>query len=147
MLVEEGFDVVSTDLIDRGYGEGGHDFLKSERPLAKHIITNPPYGTNGLADLFVRRALIHCQKTGGSVAMLLNLRSLCNPDRLKKFTKTPPSAIYALDELVCWPEGKPRSRYSRIAQQQYYWAVWRPDKTERPTFWWLSTQSFKKAPL
>lgn len=147
VLLEAGHEVVSTDLIDRGFGIGGQDFLKSDRPLAKHIITNPPYGTHGLADLFVRRALIHCQKTGGSVAMLLNLRSLCHPDRMKKFTKTPPTAIYALDELICWPAGKPCSREARIAQQQYYWAVWHPGKVERPAFWWLSTKPFKKSPL
>lgn len=147
VLIAAGHDVVSTDLIDRGYGRGGQDFLKSERPLAKHIITNPPYGSHGLADLFVRRALIHCQKTGGSVAMLLNLRSLCHPERTKKFTKTPPTAIYALDELICWPEGKPCSFQARIAQQQYYWAVWHPGKVERPAFWWLSTKPFKKSPL
>ena len=48
VLTEAGYQVVSTDLIDRGYGEGGHDFLKSTTPLAKNIITNPPYGTHGL---------------------------------------------------------------------------------------------------
>lgn len=48
VLLEAGYEVISTDLIDRGYGTGGHDFLKSTRPLAKNIITNPPYGTHGL---------------------------------------------------------------------------------------------------
>lgn len=48
VLTEAGYQVVSTDLIDRGYGAGGHDFLKSTTPLAKNIITNPPYGTHGL---------------------------------------------------------------------------------------------------
>lgn len=48
VLIEAGYDVVSTDLIDRGYGAGGHDFLKSDNPLARNIITNPPYGTHGL---------------------------------------------------------------------------------------------------
>ena len=62
MLLEAGHEVVSTDLIDRGFGLGGQDFLKSDCPLAKHIITNPPYGTNGLADLFVRRACVSACK-------------------------------------------------------------------------------------
>lgn len=48
VLEAAGYQVVSTDLIDRGYGAGGHNFLKSDRPLAKNIITNPPYGTHGL---------------------------------------------------------------------------------------------------
>ncbi|MFV0512974.1 MAG: hypothetical protein ACK5MY_04985 [Jhaorihella sp.] len=91
----------------------------------------------------MRRALIHTRKTGGSVAMLLNLRSLCNPDRTPRFQRCPPTAIYALDDLICWPEGKPVSRYARIARQQYYWAVWHPGKVDRPTFWWLATKPFK----
>lgn len=124
-----------------------HLNFRYPRRVLHDFYPTPPYGTNGLADLFVRRALIHCQQTGGSVAMLLNLRSLCNPDRVKKFTKTPPTAIYALDELICWPAGKPCSYQARIAQQQYYWAVWHPGKVQRPAFWWLSTKPFKKSPL
>jgi len=96
-LEAAGYDVVSTDITDHGFGQSGQDFLKSGMPLAKHIVTNPPYGTHGLADAFVRRALIHTRKTGGSVAMLLNLKSLCNPARHSKFIKTPPAAIYAID--------------------------------------------------
>ncbi len=142
-LIKAGHRVVSTDLIDRGYGDGQLDFLKSEKPLAKNIITNPPYGTHGLGDAFVKKALIHCQKTGGSVAMLLNLRSLANPARTPKFCKTPPSAIYVLDDLTCWPEGKPTSKTARIARQQYYWAVWRPKTSGMPKFWWLSTSKFR----
>ena len=34
--------------IDRGFGQGGCDFLKSTEPLARNIITNPPNGTHGL---------------------------------------------------------------------------------------------------
>lgn len=48
VLEAAGYQVVSTDLIDRGYGAGGNNFLKSDKPLAKNIITNPPYGTHGL---------------------------------------------------------------------------------------------------
>ena len=142
-LPAAGYDVTSTDLVDRGFGTGGHDFLKSDKPLAKHIITNPPYGTHGLGDAFVRRALIHARKTGGTVAMLLNLRSLANPNRHAKFVKTPPSAIYILDDLTCWPEGKPTSKTARIARQQYYWAVWKPGHKGAPKMWWLSTRDFK----
>jgi len=138
-----GYKVVSTDLIQRNFGEGGHDFLKSKEPLAKHIITNPPYGRHGLGDAFVRKALLMARKTGGSVAMLLNLRSLCNPNRHHKFCKTPPTAIYLLDELTCWPYGKPGAKTARIAKQQYYWAVWKPGEVSRPQMWWLSTRKFK----
>ena len=66
-----GFEVVSTDLIDRGYGRGGHDFLADNTTLADHIITNPPYGPErGLAAKFVAHALTRI-RPGGTVCMLL----------------------------------------------------------------------------
>ena len=76
VLVKAGHEVVSTDLIEHGYGISETDFLKQTKPRAKHIITNPPYG-RGLADRFAGRALNLTQKTGGKVAMLLNMSSLC----------------------------------------------------------------------
>lgn len=143
-LQTAGYEVISTDLAHRGFGTGGLDFLKETKPRAINIVTNPPYGTHGLGDAFVRKALIHAQRTGGTVAMLLNLRSLCNPDRHRKFCKTPPSAIYALDEIVCWPNGVPGRWSDRIAKQQYYWAVWKPEHTGAPKFWWLSARAFRR---
>lgn len=42
-LKEYGYDVYSTDLIDRGYGKGGVDFLTCTERFNGDIITNPPY--------------------------------------------------------------------------------------------------------
>jgi hypothetical protein len=41
-LILAGYEVVSTDLVDYGYGEPGRDFLAEREPRAKHIVTNPP---------------------------------------------------------------------------------------------------------
>jgi len=143
VFLDAGHKVISTDLAHRNFGRGGVDFLKTTKPLAKNIITNPPYGRYGLGDAFVRKALIHVKKTGGAVAMLLNLRSLCNPKRHKKFLKTPPSAIYLLDELTCWPYGIKGSFSSRIAKQQYCWVLWKPNHTGQTKLGWLSPREFK----
>jgi hypothetical protein len=43
VLEQAGREVISTDLIDYGYGKGGIDFLTLETPLAKAIVTNPPF--------------------------------------------------------------------------------------------------------
>ena len=56
LLTGAGYDVVSTDLVRRGFGDGGVDFLQQTEPRAKHIVTNPPYG-RGLGDAFVLKAL------------------------------------------------------------------------------------------
>lgn len=42
-MIKAGYAVVSTDLIDRGYGQGGIDFFECDKTLADNIITNPPY--------------------------------------------------------------------------------------------------------
>jgi hypothetical protein len=133
--------VISSDLIDRGYGIAPVDFLAEQRPRAKHIITNPPYG-RGLANRFIEHALTLTRGTGGSVAMLLNLASLCHPLRHTVWTTTPPAALYALDELICWPNGNPDEAGYRTAQHRYAWVIWRPSAPRtslipRPTFWWL----------
>ena len=43
VLSERGYTVVSTDLVDRGYGTGGVDFMKISAIFDGDIITNPPY--------------------------------------------------------------------------------------------------------
>ena len=142
VLTDTGHRVISTDLIDRDYGIGGIDFLQERAARAKHIVTNPPYG-RGLADKFVGRALMLTRQTGGTVVMLLNLASLCHPTRHAKFVHTPPAAIYALDELVCYPNGKPSEAIASTRSQRYCWVVWKPGHSGRPQFWWLSASAFR----
>jgi hypothetical protein len=141
VLEAAGHQVVSTDLIQRDYGAGGSDFLRETTSRAKHIVTNPPYG-RGLGDEFVRHALALTRETGGTVAMLLNLASLCHPKRHELWVNNPPSAIYALDELVCWPEGDPGQARSSTAHHRYCWVVWKPDHIGQPRFWWLAMKDF-----
>ena len=142
-----GYTVTSTDLVDHGYGRHGIDFLTQRLPRAKHIVTNPPYG-NGLADDFVRKALDFTRHTGGRVAMLLNIASLCHPDRHPRFTRRPPSVIYALDECVCWPQGQPRLATRHTLNHRYAWLLWEPDGTSSTptTFRWLTTRPYADAP-
>lgn len=143
VLAEAGHAVVSTDLVARGFGTGGVDFLRETTSRAKHIVTNPPYG-RGLADAFVRKALELTAPTGGHVAMLLNLASLSHPTRHDLWVSHPPAAIYALDELVCWPEGRPELARSSTATHRYCWAVWKPGHHGRPAFWWLRVSDFRR---
>ena len=54
VLEERGYNVISTDLVDRGYGSHGIDFLKTDGVYPMDILTNPPYK---YADKFVSHAL------------------------------------------------------------------------------------------
>lgn len=55
VLASAGFDVVATDIADRGYGEPGIDFLKERQLRAPIIICNPPFGESGCD--FIRHAM------------------------------------------------------------------------------------------
>lgn len=141
VLKEAGHCVVATDLNDRGFGTAGIDFLAQPKPLARHIITNPPYGS-GLADAFLDKALRLTRQTGGKVAMLLNLSSLAEPSRTPLWRQRPPARIYAIDSVLCWPEPV-RLPPAHFQRQRYCWAVWTQDHKGPSAFWWLSAAEFR----
>lgn len=54
VLKAAGFSIISTDLRDTSYGEGGKNFLDTTQATAAAIVTNPPFS---LAARFVSHAL------------------------------------------------------------------------------------------
>lgn len=89
VLKAHGHKVFSTDLIDRGYGIGGIDFLQWESSFQGDIITNPPYK---YALEFVEKAL-EVIPPGHKVAMFLKLQFLEGKARRKFFDKSPPKGL------------------------------------------------------
>ena len=53
VIQDAGYDVIATDLIDRGHGTGGVDFLSTKKRAADCLVTNPPFD---LAGQFIRHA-------------------------------------------------------------------------------------------
>lgn len=84
-----GYLVRSTDLVDRGYGEGGVDFLQCTTPFPGDIITNPPYK---FAQQFVEKAL-SLVRDGHHVAMFLKLTFMEGKGRKELFQNSPPYAF------------------------------------------------------
>lgn len=81
VLESKGYNVISTDLYDRGYGKSGVDFLTAELPFeCNTIITNPPYA---LADDFVKHAM-DILPLGGRYFALMNLSYLAGQKRFKE---------------------------------------------------------------
>lgn len=134
-----GHEVVATDLIDYGYGIPHRDFLAERTPLARNIVTNPPYG-RGLGDAFCRHAIDLTARTGGKVAMLLPVHSLCHPIRTPFFNEHPPAVVYALDECHCWPYGDRRKATRSLEKQRYCWMVWHAGFSGPTQLRWLSTR-------
>ena len=87
VLRKHGYIVYSTDLVDRGYGVGGTDFLSTQTPFCGDIITNPPYK---MAQEFVEHALSLISE-GNRVAMFLKLTFLEGKNRRKLFEIAPPA--------------------------------------------------------
>jgi hypothetical protein len=154
-LARHGHSVHGTDLIDRGYGIGGIDFLASDvtqrvwhrrkPPVGLHIVTNPPYSyRRGIGDRFVGRALRITRDTGGKVAMLLNLGSLAHPTRTSKWRNDPPAAIHIMDDLVCWPNGNRRQAGRYIAEHRYCWVVWTQKPHIQTKVTWLRMADFRE---
>ena len=139
VLQRHGHRVISTDLIERGFGTSGIDFLKtSGTPKFRNIVTNPPY-SDKLIPAFWQHALSFTRRTGGTVAMLVNDVALHHERSFPELMKNPPTDIFALDRIMCLPNGKePQFKY---AKQFYYWIVHEQNPAHAGTrFHWLPTK-------
>lgn len=94
---KHGYCVKATDLIDRGYGLGGVNFLRENVIFHGDIITNPPYR---YAKEFVEHAL-ETVADGFKVAMFLRLQFLEGKTRKALFQKYPPSAYMSHPAGCC----------------------------------------------
>lgn len=131
VLEDYGYKVYSTDLIDRGYGTGGIDFLSSNEVFSGSIITNPPYS---FAKEFVEKAMESIQY-GHKVAMFLKLTFLEGVQRLEMFKKYPPEKIYVFSRRVnCGKNGDFSGVQSAVA---YAWFIWRLGFNGSPTISWI----------
>ena len=88
VLEAHGYEVISTDLIDRGFGDGYVDFLKTQTTnIPYDIVTNPPYN---FSKEFAEKA-IEVIADGRKVAMLLKIQFLESVKRRELFDKYPPN--------------------------------------------------------
>lgn len=143
-LVEHGHDVLSTDLVDRGYGIGSVDFLNMTYEQSKYlkiwakdepfdILTNPPYKecTN-----FILHALDLIPESG-RVIMFLKTTYLEGKDRKKRiYDVNPPRWIFQFSERVlCAKNGDFVTTRKKLGNgaQAYCWMVWNKHNDERIT--------------
>lgn len=135
VLAAHGYEVISTDLIYRGFGEPEPmDFLTETFPdFEGDIITNPPYSA-GLE--FVKRAL-ETVRPGGKVAMFLKVQFLEGKRRGEFFKKSPPRSVYiSRSRLACYKNGDlTTNSESAIA---YAWYVWEKGFIGDPVIKWFN---------
>ena len=135
VLKKNGYIVKSTDLINRGYGEGDIDFLRSTEKHNGDIITNPPYK---YAQQFVEHAL-EIVPEGNRVAMFLKLTFLEGKNRREMFEKCPPEFIYvSSSRLQCALGGDFEKFKSTSSAAAYAWFIWRKGFTGEPRVRWFN---------
>lgn len=104
-VLKEYFDdiVVSTDLVDRGYGIGGIDFLNTYfNPNADLIITNPPFS---LINDFIVKGL---EKTNRYLVYLCKIQMLETVKRKSILENSPLKYVYVHSKRQStWKNGEP----------------------------------------
>lgn len=128
--------ILSTDLIDRGFGTSGIDFLKVDDVWNGDIITNPPYK---FAQEFVEHAMELIEKSEVAdlkVAMFLKLTFLEGQARRKMFEKYPPKVVYVYSQRrKCALNGEFEKTGSSASA--YAWFVWQKDFVGDPIIKWI----------
>ena len=111
-----GYKVLSTDLIDRGYGRGGVDFFKQTEIFDGDIVTNPPYK---YAQEFIEHALT-LVPDGHKVCMFLKIQFLEGKNRRRLFDTQPPKRVWvSTSRIQCGKNGIFKG--SMVAYEWYVW--------------------------
>ena len=129
VFIKKGYEVYSTDLIKRGYGEE-LDFLKSDY-IADNIVTNPPYR---IALEFVLKAKKQCKQ---KIAMLLKTVWLESEARYTMFQEQEfrLKTVYQFSKrLTLYKNGVKMKNSGMIA---YAWYVWDKAYSGKPIIEWI----------
>lgn len=131
VLKSRGYNVRSSDYVDRGYGDEIIDFLKCSEDWYGDILTNPPYK---FAEDFVYKA-ISLINNNNYVIMFLKIQFLEGKSRYKLFKKYPPKYIYVhSSRQQCFPNGKQDNKGSAVC---YCWYVWQKGFNSDPVIRWI----------
>lgn len=129
VLAKTGCKIRSSDLFNRGYGEGGHDFLSATRKT-DNIVTNPPYNC---AEAFVATGL---KLANRKFALLLRLAFLEGGNRANTiFSKMPPARVWVFSERITfYMKGATQGGSGTTA---YAWFVWDKDASGGTELKWF----------
>ena len=129
VLIGAGYDVISTDLVDRGYGTPRVDFLMESRALAPNIVTNPPFK---LGEQFARKAL---DLTTGKVALLCRLMWLEGGERRKLFESAPLARVWVFSKRLGMAKAEVASKGGMVP---FAWFVFEHGHKGPPTIGWVN---------
>ena len=133
VLMAHGYEVISRDIADRGYGEVADFLSEDNRHWDGDIVTNPPYA---FAQEFVEKALAIIPE-GRKVAMFLKLTFLEGKRRATLFNFTPPLRVWvSRSRLKCAKNGD--FEHSPGSATAYAWFVWQKGFHGAPEIKWFN---------
>jgi hypothetical protein len=125
-----GHNVISTDLVDRSYGQPRVDFLMEWERRADNIVTNPPFK---MALEFAKHALALSDR---KVALLCRLAWLEGVERRTFFEASPLARIWVFSNRITTLRGnQPLPNSGMIA---FAWFVWEHGHKGPPTLGWIT---------
>jgi hypothetical protein len=131
VLTAAGYCVTSTDLVDRGYGKAGVDFLAQDRPMAPNIVTNPPYA---FGDEFARHGT---RLVSGKLCLLMRLAWLEGKKRRVMFEETGLSRVWVFSGRLPRMHREGWSGPKSSSTMAFGWFVWDMEGSWPPTLGWL----------
>lgn len=133
VLKDHGHNVLSTDLIDRGYADELADFLQNDRTFDGDIITNPPFKHT---TQFILKAL-EAVPEGNKVAMFLKLNYLSGKARYREiYSKFPPQRVYIFcGRVACSKNNTPEG--FKGGAMDFAWFVWEKGKYAPTQLKWI----------
>lgn len=137
VLEKRGYDVLSTDLVDRGYGVGNVNFLTLDIKRGSYdgdVVTNPPYK---FALEFAQKAL-DVVSDGHMVAMFLKIQFLEGVARRKFFEENPPAFIYVSSRVLHCALNGDFEHYGKSNAATYCWILWRKGLKDEPRVRWFN---------
>ena len=131
VLVERGHQVYSSDLIDRGYGDVGRDFLLDYQTTAANIITNPPFK---FAEEFACHALARATR---KIALLARLGWLEGIERRNMFMSTPLARVLVFSNRIPMNRNGEAKWSGGAGMIAFAWYVWDHAHRGPPTLGFL----------
>lgn len=128
-----GQPVVASDLMDRGFGTAGVDFLACDSFPAscRSMVTNPPYGDGGGSEKganvpgallgFVRHAIRLTEQADGQLALLVRFQWMAGKKAATLISAGPLSKVIVLRRRIRWFDMGPLTNHG---QHHHAWLFW-----------------------
>jgi len=130
ILKEYNYNVYSSDLVDRNYGETGVDFLKSNKKT-ENIITNPPF------KLGIDFAYHSNQLATKKVALFSRINFLEGVARSKMFKITPIKKVYIFSRRITFTNPDSSKKTHGGGMLAFAWYIWERGYEGKPFIEWI----------